>query len=239
MFLPFWLYLVLSVVLKEKIHIKVIVGSIVASFGLLIIILTTTSNNQSGATILGDFMMLLSQLLTALSVTTAKLIIKNNKKIVAEQMVFYEYFIAGIISLTALVVFSDGLEINISFNAIIWLTAVIVFAGIVPIVLYYKAVKKLPGERIGDGTFISPIVGVIAAALFLDEPITVLFLVGASTIFFGLYISNNKIKPKQRPHYLNDFETNILTKLKYFEGEIIGEAKDFEKRVIKAAKNNF
>lgn len=58
-------------------------------------------------------------------------------------------------------------------------------------VIWYKSVEKVGGARTGVYSNLTPVFGVLSACLFLGEKITLLQVLGALTIFFGVYLTRN------------------------------------------------
>jgi drug/metabolite transporter (DMT)-like permease len=64
-----------------------------------------------------------------------------------------------------------------------------VFAIVVAYIIWNNGVKKIGGARTALYSNLVPVIGTIAAAVFLGEAITLLKVVGAAVIFFGLHLA--------------------------------------------------
>lgn len=193
--LPFFVYLFSVIFLKDKIHRKVIIGSILASAG-LIIILALGGKGSGHASLLGDSLILFSQMLFALGIILAKKILGGKKVLPPGQLVFMEYFFGTIISIAVIFVLRPTINVDIGeLSAVFWLIIAGTVGGSLPLIFYYRSIKFLPAERLGDINYIAPITGFVVAILFLGESVTLSFIVGAMLLFVGLLISNNKLHP--------------------------------------------
>lgn len=229
--LPFTLYFIIGVVLKETIHRRVIWGSILASLGLTLIIFYTARNANSEASLIGDLMLFLSQVSTAIGVVAGRKLLGGSRPISPEQLVFLEYLIAGIVVAVVAAAGLQTVELAYSPAALFWIAAVVTIGGIVPMLLYWRAIEHLPGERISDNNFISPIVGFIAAAVFLGETITPYFVIGSAIIFVGLLISNNKLHPIVIGAHIKNMPKSFVHRLTYLAQQAIHGEQLFSRRL--------
>jgi drug/metabolite transporter (DMT)-like permease len=208
---PFLVYFFTSIFLQEKIHRSVIIGSSVASFGLLLIIFTSSNGNNT-SNLVGDLLLFLSQVFSAFGLVIAKKLMDKNKKIGPEQLVFLEY--AGSFVVFAIAAMVLSININYNFNSLgsgLLVIATVLLGGAIPLLMYYRAAKKLPLERVADVHYISPTVGMIAAVVFLGDSITLALCVGVTLIIAGLLYSNNQLRLNYSFfHKLADVEKDIL-----------------------------
>lgn len=191
---PFLVYFFTGLFLKEKVHKNVIIGSLIASTGLLIIIFSSNSgNNQSS--LVGDLLLFASQTFSAFGLVIAKKIMNKNRKIGPEQLVFLEYAGSFLVFLIATI----GLNLNLNYNfdsagAGLLVIATVLLGGAIPLLLYYRAAQNLPLERVADVNYIAPAVGMVAAIVFLGDSISLVFCIGATLLVSGLLYSNDKLK---------------------------------------------
>jgi drug/metabolite transporter (DMT)-like permease len=64
-----------------------------------------------------------------------------------------------------------------------------VFAIVVAYVIWNMGVQRIGGARTALYANLIPVVGAAAAAVFLNEPLTVLKVTGAAIIFAGLHLA--------------------------------------------------
>lgn len=226
---PFFVYIFASIFLKDKIHKKVIIGSLFASVGLVIIILfgsngsLDTSNSSS---LSGDLIMLVSQFLAAVGTVFSRKLLVKNKVMPPEQLAFFEYIFSFCGYLFVALIFSQSIYYDLSsLQSIFWLFMLVTVAGSIPIALYYKSVKHLPAERVPDVNFVSPLVGSFVAITILNDSVTFAFILGALMLFIGLLFSNNKLHPLIWGAHLHQKEITIISKVKDIEKVIVNKSK--------------
>ncbi|NLM70498.1 MAG: DMT family transporter, partial [Synergistaceae bacterium] len=56
--------------------------------------------------------------------------------------------------------------------------------------LWYDALQVLPASEVGVFLYVNPVVSVVIAALFLDEPVTLSMLLGGVMVFSGVWFVN-------------------------------------------------
>jgi EamA domain-containing membrane protein RarD len=107
-----------------------------------------------------------------------------------------------------------SININYNFNSLgsgLLVLATVLLGGAIPLLMYYRAAKNLPLERVADVHYISPTVGMIAAVIFLGDSITLTLCVGVTLIISGLLYSNNQLRLNYSfLHKLVDVEKDIL-----------------------------
>ena len=226
---PFFVYIFASIFLKDKIHKKVIIGSIFASVGLVIIILFGSSSSldaSNSSSLSGDLIMLASQFFAASGIVfSRKLLVKNNV-MPPEQLAFFEYLFAFCGYLIMALIFSQTIYYDLSsVSSLFWLLMLVTFAGSIPIALYYKSVKHLPAERVPDVNFVSPLVGSIVAITILNDSVTPAFILGAFILFIGLLFSNNKLHPLIWGAHLHQKERSLISKVIDIEKSIVKKSK--------------
>ncbi|HPR10244.1 MAG TPA: DMT family transporter [Candidatus Saccharibacteria bacterium] len=194
--LPFFVYLLSVLILKEKVHRVVLIGSVLASAGLLVIIFGSNTNNGQ-ASIAGDVLILLSEVFFSIGVILARKIVTGTKKLPPEQLAFADYLLAGIVFAVAAFIVGNGSSMpTFTPIAILWLLLVVTVGGFLPNILFLKSARRLPAEKLADTNFITPIVGIMLAVIFLNESMNVSFLIGGTLVFLGLTISNKKLTPR-------------------------------------------
>ncbi len=237
--LPFLVYLLSAIVLKEAVHKKVIFGGFLATIGLIYMILYSVEQSSSSS-LAGDFILLSSEVFFAMGVIMARKILVSRKVSNPEQLAFYDYGIAGIffLVLAVLIFFITGAASEISAMGIFWIFISATIGGIVPNVLYLKSARFLPAEKLVDSNFISPITGIIAAVIIAGDAITLSYLIGATIVFIGLAISNDKLHPRLPIINVDDFknlEKIIIARSVEFQKVLIddSEAKDLLRNKLK------
>jgi drug/metabolite transporter (DMT)-like permease len=212
---PFLVYIFANIILKERIHKRVIIGGLLAAIGLGYILTSSYANNEQ-SNIVGDLLMILYVSVNSLVIVWGRsLLSKNGKsKIPAEQLGFVEYSLSALVLLTiSFWLFLDGVmkTAQITPQVIIITAMVGVFIGVMPIVLYYRAAKFLPAARLVDTNFISPFVAILTGVVLLGEQVSVSLIIGSLILITGLLISHNKIHPVLIAHRLYMDEKLLIT----------------------------
>lgn len=199
---PFFIYLFAALMLKERPHKVVIIGSLVAAAGLaLIVVFNTQQAPNATQTLIGDSIMLGYSLLNAFTIVLGRKLLSKKRQLIPEQLAFIEYAVATVVIGVIVTVFSGWSEvITISVQTWGWIVAAAIVGGALPILLYYKSVKKLPAERLADITFISPAVAGLVGIIFLGEQISTAFVGGTLLVVLGLLIGHQKIHPIVTAH---------------------------------------
>lgn len=207
---PFLVYFLAAVMLKEKPHRIVIIGGLIAVFGLAIVIFSSTQDvSTSSQALLGDAVLLVNVLIGAFTIIFARKILSKKKSIPPEQLGFIEYAVSAI-PLVILVVASGSWQAvpTIAITTWGWIAAATVISGVIPVIMYYRSAKRLRAERLADITFISPVVASCVGVVFLGEKLSTGFVIGTSLVVVGLLVSHKKIHPILVAHNLG---SNVKT----------------------------
>lgn len=201
---PFFVYFFAAILLKERPHKIVLLGSVVAALGLgLIVLFNSQQATNATQTMLGDTVMLFYALINAFTIVLGRKLLSKKKQLIPEQLAFIEYTVAAVVIGFIVTIFGGWAELaTIQLSTWGWIIAAAVIGGAIPVLLYYKSVKRLPAERLADITFISPAVAGAVGVLFLGEDLTTAFAVGTVLVVVGLLIGHDKIHPVVTAHKL-------------------------------------
>ena len=201
---PFFVYFFAALLLKERPHKIVLIGSIVAATGLALIVLFGANQSAGAAqTAVGDSVMLLYAIVNAFTIVLGRKLLSKKKQLAPEQLAFIEYAVAAMVIGLVLTVLGGWSELaTITIPTWGWVVAAGIIGGALPILLYYKSVKRLPAERLADITFISPAVAGVVGVVFLGEALSSIFVIGTTLVVVGLLIGHDKIHPVVTAHKL-------------------------------------
>ena len=212
---PFFVYFFASILLHEKVHRTVVIGGLLSAAGLLITMIPSFMDGSKGGDLVGDLAMLMQALCCAFGIVIARKLLHKNK-VPSGQFSFIEYFAAAI-GLLFLVLFTGGLSQlpAISLSSWAWIVATSIVVGGLPIRMYFRAAKKLPAERLADGSFVIPIVVAIVGIVYYREAFTLYTLIGMALVFTGLMVGHNKIHPVLAAHHfnLNNFQLQKIYRM--------------------------
>lgn len=231
MTVPFFVYFFAAVLISEKPHKKVIFGSIIAFLGMVTIIFSASVSATAKGAFIGDGILLIEAIVGALVIVWGRKIFTKHKKINGEQMSFIEFTVAIVPFAVVMLLSGDYIEIvNIQLTTWLMIVGASILCGALPLVLYYRVVRRLPAERLADTNFISPLTAAIIAVTLLGEQLTFMFVIGAVCVVTGLLISHNKLHPVLAAHRVGVSLTAIEKSFRYPRRAyeyIYAEAKSF------------
>lgn len=200
---PFLVYFIASILIAEKPHKNVIMGSTVAACGMLFIVFSASNNGNLGSNNIGNIFILLESLFTALAIVVGRKLLLKYKKIPGEQLSFIEYSVAAVPFI--FIAFLGGAANELaSFAPMtwVWILGASIICGALPLILYNRSVRRLPAERLADISFVSPATSAVVGVSLLGESFTVMFAIGTGLVVTGLLISHKKIHPILIAHKL-------------------------------------
>jgi drug/metabolite transporter (DMT)-like permease len=208
---PFLVYVFAAILLKEKPHKVVLMGSTVAVAGLLIIVITSLDGSSAASsTVVGDLILIAGAALGAFTVVLGRKLLSQKKRIPPEQLGFIEYAVCAVPFIAiATATSSWGVLTTISVQVWLWILAASIISGAIPVIMYYRTVRRLPAERLADISFVIPAVSGAVGILFMGEQLTMGFIIGTSLVVAGLLVSHKKIHPILIAHHIGA-DTKLL-----------------------------
>lgn len=190
---PVFMALLGWTVLKEALSWIKTSGILLAFAGVLLVVskgdLASISVGRFGAP--GDFLILVSSVNWAVFSVLSR---RGLKSYPAGLMMFYVMSLGWLF--TSILFFAQtGLpEIsNLTTNG--WLGVIFlgIFCSGLAYIAWYDALQALSSAQTGAFLYIEPLVAVVVAFFVLDEPITVISLVGGAIILFGVWLVNRDL----------------------------------------------
>ena len=185
---PLFSVIIAKLFLGEKIERETIIGIVITLLGIVLILDPRTFSFASDQTV-GNLLGLLSGLTYAAMALTAKPILQ---KASGYNLVFWQYLIIS-------VMFSFFLQYNFEVAMVVnwWkLLAIGILCTGIPFVLFMNGIKKVKAQKIFIITALEPLAGTFFAILLLREIPSVLTLVGALFIVYGVYrVASKDISP--------------------------------------------
>ncbi|SDN04404.1 Permease of the drug/metabolite transporter (DMT) superfamily [Psychrobacillus sp. OK028] len=167
-----------------------IIGLLIGFIGIAIVSLDGLTFHVS---VIGVVLGLMTAIFWALGVIYVK---KVSHRVNAFWMVSMQCIIGGFV----LIIFGSFFE---NFSDIVWNTeyiSALTFGSILGIPLaqlvYYKLIREGEASKVGSFTFMVPIIAVILGAVFLDEPVTYLLVLGLIMVGLSIFIVNYRSKKK-------------------------------------------
>lgn len=187
---PIFTTILMAVVFRTKIKLAVIIGSLMAFFGVGCIIFS----HGDGFTIrpLGDILALSAALSWAVYTIVVKKLIPNYGSLFITRKLFFY----GVISALPLLCLSNGpLHFNLLFDIdqsryLLNFLFLVVMCSVLAYLIWNEAMKILGPVSANNYLYLQPLVTMIVAAIMLGENITLLGYVGCFLIITGLIVSD-------------------------------------------------
>jgi drug/metabolite transporter (DMT)-like permease len=161
------------------------VGVLLALLGLYLVV--AHGVDLSGATWRGDALMMLGVLCWSLFSVASQPILKRHSPLVVIGLAFS---IGGALYIAALMPLLVGLDWRgVSTFSWMLMLASALFSLNLSYWIWYTGLKKLGGSRTSVYSYLTPIVAIVVAAVWLGEPISANQVTGAGAIFGGLLIT--------------------------------------------------
>lgn len=137
---------------------------------------------------LGDFLTIIAAILWA----AYCLIVKSLSKRYDTFFITRKVFFYGILSVAPFfLITTDSAEYQLLARQTVWLN--LLFLGLLASMLCYLmwnvAVRGLGADKASNYIYVVPLVGIIASAIFLGEPLTVYTMIGAAAVIGGVFIA--------------------------------------------------
>ena len=141
-----------------------------------------------GGTLLGDACGVIAALLWA--GTTVVIRATRLSHVSATKTLFYQIGLAALILPLASWALGEEGMVSLSAFAIASLAYQSVLVGFVSLLAWFWLLRRYLAGRLGVLSFMTPMVGVVAGVVFLDEPLTASFSAGAALVAAGIVLVN-------------------------------------------------
>jgi drug/metabolite transporter (DMT)-like permease len=182
---PVVIALMSAIVGHERIKAMRWVGILVALFGLYVVV--GHDLDLSGTTWRGDALMIVAVICWSLFSVAAQPILKRHSPLIVIGLAFS---IGGALYIITTLPILIGLNWR-GVSRFSWSMMLIsaLFSLNLSYWIWYTGLKKLGGSRTSVYTYLTPIIAIVVAAMWLGEPISRNQVAGAGTIFAGLLIT--------------------------------------------------
>lgn len=189
--MPFAVYFLANIILKDAISKVVVAGAVIATLGLA---LTIVGNDSSGRSVTGDLLIFAYVLFNAALVVAGKYFLsKKAPKLPPDQLSFIEYFVSMLAVFALFGVGFFGVDSDINAPGVLNMLVAGTVLGSFPMLLYARSVKKLPAERLADLPFITAAVGMSIGVVMLGGVPELPVLAGIGLVVLGLLVGNSKV----------------------------------------------
>jgi drug/metabolite transporter (DMT)-like permease len=179
-----------------------IVGLLIGFIGIVIVSLDGLTFHVS---VIGVSLGLISALCWAFGVVFVK---KVSHKVDPYWMVSFQSIIGGIALLSTGTLFENWSDIVWNSHYMVGLTYGAIFGIPLAFLIYYKLINEGEASKVGSFTFLVPIIAVILGAVFLDEPVTYLLIVGLILVGLSIIIVNYRSREKLENTIKNNVHQN-------------------------------
>lgn len=180
---------------NEKLKSNLLIGSLIAITGVALVVFNGSFILQLNP--LGDILTILS----ALSWAFYGVILKRLNKDYSISFITRKVFFYGLVTLLPFIVFGYG-EVHPQLLADPVILSNILFLGLIASLLCFiawnTAVKELGVVQTSSYIYFVPLVTLLTSAIVIDEHITMIALVGALFILFGVYVAERGFRWKYR-----------------------------------------
>ena len=161
------------------------VGIAVAMFGLYLVV--GRGVDMSAETFRGDLLMMGGVLCWAIYSVASQSILKRHSPLVVIALTFSFGATLYVLFMTPVLVTTDWSAVS-GFSWLMMVTSALLALNL-SYWIWYTGLKRLGGSRTSVYSYLTPVVAMVVAAVWLAEPITANQLAGAAAIFTGLLIA--------------------------------------------------
>lgn len=194
-------------ILKEKLGLTRVSGMILAAAGVILIVSKGDLRSLFAGSFdsFGDFLILMSAVNWAVFSVLSRRGLDAHP---ATRMMFFVMVFGWLFANVWLFGFGPGLSEIPRLSAEGWAGILVlgVLGSGVAYIAWYDALQALPASQLAAFINIEPLVTTIMAVFLLNESITLLLILGAGMILFGVYLVNRPDKPAAAPLKLETVE---------------------------------
>ena len=192
-FVPILILLVSLIIYREKPIINQISGIIISTLGIMIIMVRGSVDGILNFKFnLGDILVFIAALTWALYTVLLKSLPKEIHPLSFLQCII----ILGLLYMFPFYILEYSIKGGFELNSktIVSIGYVAIFASVVAFIFWNRAVRDLGANRAGPFIHLMPVFGTILAIIFLGEKLYFFHLIGISLVFFGILLTNKKVK---------------------------------------------
>jgi drug/metabolite transporter (DMT)-like permease len=173
----------------ERLGLAQYVGLSVAFIG-LVVAFGESFTLPSKQMLIGDSMMILAAILWG----ATTLVIKAGPlaNISAGKTLLYQLAVSSVVLPIGSWLLNEPGIVNVSSAAVMSMVYQTVWIGSFTLPTWFWLIRHYPAPRLASFTFITPILGVFAGWLVLDEPLTAALLIAMALVAVGIYLVNRR-----------------------------------------------
>jgi drug/metabolite transporter (DMT)-like permease len=173
----------------ERLGLAQYVGLSVAFIG-LVVAFGESFTLPSKQMLIGDSMMILAAILWG--ATTVVIKAGPLANISAGKTLLYQLAVSSVVLPIGSWLLNEPGIVNVSSAAVMSMVYQTVWIGSFTFPTWFWLIRHYPAPRLASFTFITPILGVFAGWLVLDEPLTAALLIAMALVAVGIYLVNRR-----------------------------------------------
>jgi drug/metabolite transporter (DMT)-like permease len=178
--------------LKEKIKLKLTIGTIVSLIGVLTIVLLPVLTKGIDGSVTGNLFFVLASIAAVIDVILMK---KLLNKYSAMTITFWSFLIGSLPLLPLM--FMEYTQTHwittIDMMGIFGIFYATVLATVIGHYIYNYGMKNILASEVGIFTYVDPIATIILAVPLLHEVISLPYIIGSFLVFLGIFIAEERI----------------------------------------------
>ena len=189
---PIFLLVACLFVLKEKLKLKVALGTALGFLGVALIILRPLFENGFDTAVLGNLFFVIATLGAVVHTIFIKKLAPNYEPLT---LTFWSFLIGSVTFLPFFVfeVKKFGFLPNLAIPGATGIVFGVLFSSALAYLLYHWAIKNLLAQEVGVFAYLDPAVALLIAIPLLGETPTPTYLLGAALVFFGIFVAEGRI----------------------------------------------
>jgi drug/metabolite transporter (DMT)-like permease len=187
---PIFLIIGSYFLLREKMHRKLVFGTIMSLLGVLLIIIRPLFETGMTGSMLGNLLFVVS---TASFVLYTLLLKEFRLSYSSLTLTFWIFAFATVTFFPLYLWENQGSTLIIPLQGLIGILFGTVFTSVIAYMLFNFAIKYIHANEIGVYLYIDPFITVLIAIPLLGETVTLTFLLGAILLFAGIFIAEGRL----------------------------------------------
>ena len=188
---PILVFILSAIFIVKKVNLRSLVGVLLGFSGIVFVFWNGLEDIANPEYQKGLGLLFLAITGWAIGTVYSKKLLKKEENIIL--ILFYQFSFAGVIQLIFAFLFSAEIHVDSwsteSILAVIYLS---IFGSIIAFFCFNYLLKKLLPTQVAILSYVNTIVAIFLGWLFLNEEITIKFIIAAVLIIAGVFITNYK-----------------------------------------------
>ena len=190
---PILVFILSTIFIVKKINIRSLIGVLMGFSGIVFVFWDGIDDFFNADYRLGLILLFLGISGWAIGTVYSKRVLPAGANIVVN--LFYQFSFAGVVQILFGFLFSSEIDIQKwSFHGILAIVYLAVFGSVIAFFCFNYLLQRLLPTQVAILSYVNTIIAIFLGWLFLDETISVKFLIAAALIISGVFITNYKSK---------------------------------------------